>query len=104
MKTAYTNQMMAGACAALALSLAAAPVRAQAPAAESDGWRVNATAYVWLQGVHGDGAALGQQISMDASASQLMSDADFDLQVLVNARYRRFVAIGDVSWTPFTFW
>lgn len=96
MKTLSTSLLLLG------LGAASAGAQSVDPGAAPDGWRINGTAYVWFQGVHGDASALGQQINIDAGPSQLMSDADFDLQVLVNARYRRFVMVGDISWTPFT--
>jgi len=84
---------------------ATAPVAA-AEASDARGstpdWRLDATAYGWVQGVSGNVTALGHQVTIDASPGELLSHADFPLQGVVSVQHRRLVAIADGSWTPLT--
>jgi len=96
---------------ALALLTAAALASSMTSALAADvgddtmsgnGWCLDATAYLWLQGVNGNVTALGLKIDIDASPSDLMSYAQFPVQGVVSTQYRRWVGIADGSWTPLT--
>ena len=63
-------------------------------------WEIDATSYFWLQGIHGDVNALGQNVGFKATPSDLVSNANFGLSGAVFTRYKRFVLSNDVQWTP----
>jgi hypothetical protein len=61
---------------------------------------VDATSYFWLQGIHGDVNALGQNVDFKATPSDLAKDANFGLSGAVFTRYKRLIVINDIQWTP----
>jgi len=65
-------------------------------------WEVDATSYFWLQGIHGDVNALGQNVGFKAAPSDLVSYANFGLSGSVFTRYKRVVLGNDIQWTPLT--
>jgi hypothetical protein len=71
------------------------------PSSESN-WEVEATAYFWLQGIHGDVNALGRSVPFKASPTDLAGYANFGLSGFSEVRYKRLVLDNDVLWTPLT--
>jgi imidazolonepropionase-like amidohydrolase len=80
---------------------AGAPTTKTARSSEG-AWEIDGTLYFWLQGIHGNVDALGQSIGFRASPKDLASYANFGLQGLVEARYKRLILANDVLWTPLT--
>ena len=71
--------------------------------AQSEGnWEVDATSYFWLQGIHGDISALGQNVGFKATPGDLVGYANFGLSGAVFTRYKRLVVSNDIQWTPLT--
>ena len=71
--------------------------------AQSEGnWEVDATSYFWLQGIHGDVSALGQNVGFRATPGDLANYANFGLSGAVFTRYKRVISSNDIQWTPLT--
>jgi hypothetical protein len=76
---------------------------APAPVEESetntgDGWHVGITPYLWFAGVHGTVGALGQEASVHASASDVLSKLNIGLMGAVEVRYNRVIIPVDFLW------
>lgn len=104
MKHPASRFISAAVRAGLLLGLAATPAAAQSPQSNTatSGWHANATIYFWAQGVHGDASALGHTLGINATAGDLISDADYAAEGLVGIQYRRLLMLSDFSWTPLT--
>jgi hypothetical protein len=87
----------------------AAPSEAQTPpssdsssqaqkARDNEGGHFSLSPYLWFAGAHGTAGALGRDISMHASAGDLLSHADIGLMGAAEARYKRFLLTGDMLW------
>ena len=68
------------------------------PAPSSDGWHVDLTPYLWFAGAHGTAGALGHDVSIHASAGDLLSHFNMGLMGAAEARYKRFVLNGNLQW------
>jgi len=58
--------------AVLSLIVSASLWPAAVTAQESDGWKFRITPYLWLMGMDGTTAALGQDVPVDASFSDIL--------------------------------
>lgn len=74
------------------------PVPPKSPAATDDDWHFGVTPYVWFAGVHGTSGALGHQISVHASFSDIFQNFNVGLMGTVEARKKRFVTATDFMW------
>jgi hypothetical protein len=63
-----------------------------------DRWHFSVSPYLWLPGVHGTIGAGGYAVGYKASASDLLSHADFALLGLAEARRNRVIANIDTMW------
>src|SRR5262245_49854028 len=63
-----------------------------------DQWRLSVTPYLWFPGIHGNIGALNRDVSVHASATDLLSHFRFGLMAHVEARRNRFVLPLDVFW------
>jgi hypothetical protein len=61
-----------------------------------DEWHLSVSPYLWLAGVHGTVGAFGKDASFRASASDLLSHADFGLLGAVEARRNRILTTVDL--------
>jgi hypothetical protein len=105
MNRTFGNNLLLALAASLVLgTLLPTPAGAGTAADETapPTWRIDGTAYVWFQGVNGDVSALGHQVNIDASPSDLLSYAGLPVEAMLGVQHRRFVAIADGSWTPLT--
>jgi hypothetical protein len=69
------------------------------PTADSDsGWHFSLSPYLWFAGNHGTVGALGHNVSIHASAGDLLSHFNFGLMGAAEARYGRIVLTGDMLW------
>lgn len=73
-----------------------APGKTTAPADE--GWSFDLAPYLWFAGAHGTVGALGRDVSIHASPSDLLSHFDIGLMGVAEARYKRFLLYGDLLW------
>lgn len=73
----------------------------QTPSSSSvvnDSWHLVVAPYLWFPGVHGTVGALGRDVSVHASAGDLLSNFRFGLMGLVEAQHKRFVMPVDMMW------
>jgi hypothetical protein len=63
-----------------------------------DQWHIAVTPYLWFPGIHGTAGALGAELSVHASAADLLSNFRFGLMGIVEARHDRLVLPLDVIW------
>ena len=70
----------------------------QAATPKHDEWRFSVTPYLWLPGVHGNIGALNRDVSVHASAIDLLSHFRFGLMATADARWKRLVLPLDVFW------
>lgn len=61
-------------------------------------WHLDLSPYLWFAGAHGTVGALGRNVSMHASAGDLLSHANFGLMGAAEARKKRFLLNGDLLW------
>ena len=76
---------------------ASGPPRVAGPA-RYDQWRLSVTPYLWFPGVHGNLGALDRDVSVHASAIDLLSHFRFGLMAHADARWKRLVLPLDVFW------
>jgi len=69
-----------------------------AGAARHDQWRISVTPYLWFPGVHGNIGALDRDVSVHASAIDVLSHFRFGLMAFADARWKRLVLPLDVFW------
>lgn len=75
------------------------PSGATSPGATDDnGWHLALSPYLWLAGAHGRVGALGRDVSVRASAGDLLSHLDIGLMGAAEARKKRLVLDGDMIW------
>lgn len=67
-------------------------------AAADDGWHFAISPYLWFAGVHGTAGALGHEVSIHASAGDVLSHFNIGFMGFVNVRKKRFVAPLDLLW------
>ena len=70
----------------------------QAATPKHDEWRFSITPYLWLPGVYGNIGALNRDVSVHASAIDLLSHFRFGLMAAADARWKRLVLPLDVFW------
>jgi hypothetical protein len=63
-----------------------------------DQWRLSVTPYLWFPGVHGNIGAFDRDVSVHASAIDLLSHFRFGLMATANAQWKRLVLPLDVFW------
>jgi hypothetical protein len=63
-----------------------------------DGWHVGIIPYLWFAGVHGTVGALGQEASVHASASDVLSKLNIGLMGAAEVRYHRVTLPVDFMW------
>jgi hypothetical protein len=80
----------------LPLLAAASPVAAQTPAA--DGWKVTVAPYIFGAGMNGTTTVAGQQLDVDMSFSDILSNLQFGAMGFVVARKGNWGVGGDVVW------
>src|SRR5262249_1699157 len=66
--------------------------------ARLDQWHISVTPYLWFPGVHGNVGALDRDISVHASAIDVLSHFRFGLMAFADARWKRLVLPLDVFW------
>jgi hypothetical protein len=71
---------------------------ASSSATASSGWQLDLSPYLWFAGTHGTVGALGRDVSVHASAWDLLSHFNFGLMGAADARYNRFLLTGDLFW------
>ena len=76
--------------------IASSPATAQAPA--PDAWRVTVLPYLMGAGMSGTAAVAGQEVKVDASASDIFSNLQFGAMGLVVARKGNWGVGGDAIW------
>jgi len=69
-------------------------------AGKSNGWQIDSTTYLWMQGVHGTVNALGHEIGFKASPIDLMTRSKPGIQELVGFQRGRLTLSADTLWTP----
>jgi hypothetical protein len=67
-------------------------------ATSDDNWHLVIAPYLWLPGVHGTLGALGRDVTIDASPSDLLSHFRFGLMGSVDPSYKRLVLPLDLMW------
>ena len=67
-------------------------------AAPDDGWHFVVAPYLWLTGVHGTAGTPTRELSIHASAGDLLSHFRFGLMGLVEADHKRIVLPLDIIW------
>jgi hypothetical protein len=66
---------------------------------DNDGhWHVNAVPYLWFPGMHGTVGVMGHNVSVHASATDVLSHFRFGLAGITEFRYNRFVVPVDLMW------
>jgi hypothetical protein len=79
-----------------------------APAAKVDnpdptpGWHVDVAPYLWFPGIDGTAGALGHTTSVHVTAGDVLSNFNFGLMGMVEARYKRVVIPIDFMWVKLT--
>jgi hypothetical protein len=63
-----------------------------------DGWQLDLSPYLWFAGTHGTAGALGHDVSIRASAGDLLSHFNMGLMGAAEARHKRFVLNGNLQW------
>jgi hypothetical protein len=66
--------------------------------AADDGWHFVVAPYLWLTGIHGTAGTSNREISVHASAGDLLSHFRFGLMGLVEADHKRIVLPLDIIW------
>lgn len=94
---AATPALPAIATATAAAALAEPAPGAAAPAGGGEGWEVSVTPYLWMAGMEGAiGIPRGTgEVAIDQSFTDILSNLDFALMGMVDARKDRFVILGD---------
>jgi hypothetical protein len=67
-------------------------------AADDQGWHFSVSPYLWFAGAHGTAGALGRDVSIHASAIDLLSHFNIGLMGAAEARHKRFLLNGDLLW------
>lgn len=67
-------------------------------ASDDDNWHFSLSPYLWLAGTHGTMGAGGHDVSIHASAGDLLSHFDFGLMAAAEARHNRVLLNGDMIW------
>jgi hypothetical protein len=62
------------------------------------GWHVDIAPYLWFAGINGTVGALDHEVSVHASASDVLSYLNFGLMGAVEARYNRIIIPVDFMW------
>ncbi len=75
-----------------------APVPQTSAAAPDDNWHFGITPYLWFAGVHGTVGALGREVSVHASASDVFSKFNIGFMGAFEARKKRIVLPLDFMW------
>jgi hypothetical protein len=81
---------------ALVLLLAAVPASAQTPA--PDGWKVTVAPYIFGAGMNGTTVVAGQELDVDVSFSDILSNLQFGAMGFVVARKGDWGVGGDAVW------
>jgi len=68
------------------------------PPSDDSGWHLSLSPYFWLAGTRGTVGALGRDVSVHASAGDLLSHFNFGLMGGAQARHNRLVLDGDMMW------
>jgi hypothetical protein len=95
--SAMTCEPMAAATSASDSPQASGPPLGAGPA-KSDQWRFSLTPYLWFPGVHGNAGAFDRDVTMRASAIDLLSKFRFGLMAAADAEWDRLVLPLDVFW------
>ncbi len=61
-----------------------------------DQWHISVSPYLWFPGIHGTVGALGREVGVKVSATDLLSKARFGVLGAVDLRRDRIVATGDL--------
>jgi len=69
----------------------------QAPAPDYN-WHVSISPYLWFPGVHGTTGAFNHDVSVHASAGDLLSHFRFGIQGAAEARWQLLLLNGDLFW------
>jgi hypothetical protein len=69
----------------------------QAPAPDYN-WHVSLSPYLWFPGMHGTTGAFNRDVSVHASAGDLLSHFRFGIQGAVEARWQLLLLNGDLFW------
>lgn len=101
-----TDDLSSDSTSAPSLSDSASPVDPAAQAAGSaaskasgdDGWHIDVSPYLWFPGVHGTVGAAGRELSVHASAGDLLSNFRFGLMGAVELRRKRLLIPLDMMW------
>ena len=90
------STVVAAAFSCLLYTAAAQPAAAQAPS--GDTWRVTFAPYMMGAGLNGTTAVLGQEVTVDASFSDILDNLQFGAMGLVVARKGNWGVGGDAIW------
>jgi hypothetical protein len=63
-----------------------------------EGWHFTVSPYLWFPGIHGTVGALGHDVSVHASAGDLLSHFRFGLMGAATAQHKRLLLAGDLMW------
>lgn len=74
------------------------PNTSTSSASDDNGWHFSLSPYLWFAGAHGTVGALGRNVSIHASAGDLLSHFNIGLMGAAEARYHRFLLNGDMMW------
>ena len=90
------STLVAAAFSCLLYTAAAQPAAAQAPA--GDTWRVTIAPYMMGAGLSGTTAVLGQEVTVDASFSDILNNLQFGAMGVMVARKGNWGVGGDAIW------
>ena len=65
---------------------------------QDTGWNLEISPYLWFAGAHGTVGVAGRDVSIHASAGDVLSHFDIGLMGAAEARHKRFVLNGDLMW------
>jgi len=76
----------------------ATAAKTDSPDAADQGWHVDVAPYLWFAGIDGTVGVLGHEGSVHVTAGDVLSDFNFGLMGLVEARYNRVIIPVDFMW------
>jgi hypothetical protein len=83
-------------------AMAASAAKTDNPDATSQGWHVDVAPYLWFAGIDGTVSALGHESSVHVTAGDVLSNFNFGLMGMMEARYNRIVIPIDFMWAKLT--
>jgi opacity protein-like surface antigen len=74
------------------------PQTKEMDASANDGWHFAFTPYIWFAGVHGEAGALGHDVSVHASFSDIFNYLNIGAMGMFETRYKRVLIPVDFMW------